>query len=81
MPVAARQSPAPITAQFEFEAFKPLPCGCVVAVHRTLDPGLSVVTLEARGIYCAVPDHVTGRSTAVPTVVTNEIGFPELDSD
>ena len=32
MPIAARQSHAPITAQFEFEAFKPLPCGCVAAV-------------------------------------------------
>jgi hypothetical protein len=40
-----------ITAQFEFEAFKALPCGCVAALHRTIDPGLSVVSLEAKGTY------------------------------
>lgn len=81
MPVAARQSPAPITAQFEFEAFKPLPCGCVAAVHRTLDPGLSVVSLEAKGTYCGMTEHVVGRVAAVPSAVTSEIGFAELDED
>ena len=40
---------ASITGQFEFQAFKPLPCGCVAAMHRTLDPGLNVVSLEAKG--------------------------------
>jgi hypothetical protein len=81
MPVAARQSLAPVTAQFEFEAFKPLPCGCVAAVHRTLDPGLSVVSLEAKGTYCGLAEHVVGRVTAVPSAVTSEIGFPELPED
>jgi hypothetical protein len=81
MPVAARQSRAPITAQFEFEAFKPLPCGCVAAVHRTLDPGLSVVSLEAKGTYCALTEHVVGRVTAVPSAVTSDIGFPDLEED
>ena len=52
MPNAADRSHTPVTAHFEFEAFKPLPCGCVAAVHRTLDPGLSVVSLEAKGTYC-----------------------------
>jgi hypothetical protein len=81
MPVAARQSQAPITAQFEFEALKPLPCGCVAAVHRTLDPGLSVVSLEAKGTYCGMREHVVGRVMAVPSAVASEIGFPELDED
>jgi hypothetical protein len=81
MPNVARQPGAPITAQFEFEAFKPLPCGCVAAVHRTLDPGLSVVSLEAKGIYCGLVDHVIGRATAVPSSVTSEIAFAELDED
>ena len=81
MPVAARQLRAPITAQFELEALKPLPCGCVAAVHRTLDPGLSVVSLEAKGTYCDVMTHVVGRVTAVPSAVTSEIGFPDLEED
>jgi hypothetical protein len=81
MPVAARQSRAPITAQFEFEAFKSLPCGCVAAVHRTLDPGLNVVSLEAKGIYCGLMEHVVGRATAVPSAVTTEIGFTDLEEE
>jgi hypothetical protein len=81
MPVAARQSRTPITAQFEFEAFKPLPCGCVTAMHRTLDPGLCVVSLEAKGPYCGEERHVVGRVTAVPSAVTEEIGFFDLDDE
>jgi hypothetical protein len=71
----------PNTAHFEFEAFKPLPCGCVAAVHRTLDPGLSVISLEAKGTYCGLMEHVMGRATAVPSAVTTEIAFAELDED
>lgn len=71
----------PVTSHFEFEAFKPLPCGCVAAVHRTLDPGLSVVSLEAKGVYCGLIGHVMGRATAVPSTVTSEIDVPELDED
>ncbi len=71
----------PNTAQFEFEAFKSLPCGCVAAVHRTLDPGLSVVSLEAKGTYCGMMDHVMGRATAVPAVVASDIPFTDLDED
>jgi hypothetical protein len=71
----------PITEQFQFEAFKALPCGCVAAFHRTLDPGLSVVSLEAKGMYCGLMEHVMGRATAVPAAVTTEIGFAELEED
>jgi hypothetical protein len=81
MPIAARETPTPITEHFEFEAFKPLPCGCVAAVHRTLDPGLSVVSLEAKGTYCGLIEHVMGRATAVPSAITSEIGFLELSED
>jgi hypothetical protein len=70
-----------VTAQFEFQAFKPLPCGCVAAMHRTIDPGLSVVSLEAKGTYCAQHGHVVGRMTAVPSDVTNEIDFEDLPED
>lgn len=70
-----------ITAQFEFEAFKSLPCGCVAAVHRTLDPGLSVVSLEAKGTYCGLMAHVLGRSAAVPAAVANQIECAELEED
>jgi hypothetical protein len=68
----------PNTAQFEFEAFKALPCGCVAAVHRTIDPGLSVVSLEAKGTYCGLMDHVMGRAAAVPAVVASGIEYAEL---
>lgn len=81
MPIGARYSQAPVTAHFEFEAFKPLPCGCVAAIHRTLDPGLAVVSLEAKGTYCGLTDHVLGSATAIPSSVTEEIGFAELDED
>jgi hypothetical protein len=81
MPVAARQSRMPITAQFEFEAFKPLPCGCVAAVHRTLDPGLNVVSLEAKGTYCGLIEHTVGRLTAIPAAVSDDISWEELEED
>ena len=81
MPNVARQPSTPITAHFEFEAFKPLPCGCVAAVHRTLDPGFSVVSLEAKGAYCGLAEHILGRATAVPSSVTSEIPFAELEED
>lgn len=82
MPVAARQLSVPVTPQFfQFEAFKPLPCGCVAAMHRTLDPGLNVVSLEAKGTYCDLTEHVIGRLTAVPSAVTNQIEFEELGED
>ena len=85
MPIADRQLPTPITAQFEFEAFealKALPCGCVASVHRTLDPGLSVVSLEAKGTYCGLMDHVMGRTTAVPARLTDEFDLDlDLESD
>lgn len=81
VPIAARQTHAPITAQLAFEAFKPLPCGCVAAVHRTLDPGLSVVSLEAKGTYCSETSHIVGRLAAIPSAVTSEIEFPDLRED
>ena len=81
MPVSSRSTSAPITAQFEFEAFKPLPCGCVAAMHRTLDPGLCVVSLEAKGPYCSETAHVIGRVMAVPAAVTEKIEFEEPAGD
>jgi hypothetical protein len=81
MLVAARQARTLVTAQSEFEALKPLPCGCVAAIHRTLDPGLSVVSLEAKGPYCSLPEHLIGRVAAVPTMVASGISLPELDED
>jgi hypothetical protein len=81
MRAAARPSPAPATAQFEFEAFKPLPCGCVAALHRTLDPGLLVVSLEAKGTYCDLFDHVAGRVNAVPSRVAGESDFAGQEED
>lgn len=71
----------PVTNEFQFEAFKSLPCGCVAAFHRTIDPGLSVVSLEAKGTYCGLMEHVMGRATAVPSAVTTDIGFAELEED
>jgi len=81
MSTADRLPQTPVTAQFEFEAFKSLPCGCVAALHRTLDPGLSVVSLEAKGAYCGLMDHVMGRATAVPSAVVSDIDVEDLGED
>ena len=81
MPAATGRTRAPSMAQLEFEAFKPLPCGCVAAMHRTLDPGLCVVSLEAKGPYCWETAHVAGRLTVIPSAVTSEIEFPDLHED
>lgn len=81
MSTAARETHAPVTAPFEFEAFKPLPCGCVAVVQRTLDPGLSVVSLEAKGTYCELMEHVLGRAAAVPSAVTDEMTWADLRED
>jgi hypothetical protein len=81
MPDTARHLRVPVSAQFEFEAFKPLPCGCVAALHTTLDPGLNVVTLEAKGTYCGFAEHLLGRVTAVPSAVADDIEVAELDED
>jgi hypothetical protein len=71
----------PHTAQFEFQALKPLPCGCVAAMHRTIDPELNVVSLEAKGTYCGKPRHVVGRLTAVPSTLAEELDFEDWDED
>ena len=68
-------------ATFEFEALEGLPCGCVAAIHRTLDPGLAVVSLEAKGPYCGEDTHRAGRVTAVPAAVSTSLDFPDLDED
>jgi hypothetical protein len=81
MPITGRRQRASIATHFEFEGFKSLPCGCVAALHRTLDPGLSVVSLEAKGTYCGLMEHVLGRSTAVPSAATSEIAFTDLGAD
>jgi hypothetical protein len=81
MTVAGRQSPTRMTAQFEFEAFKPLPCGCVAAIHRSLDPGLSVVSLEAKGPYCGEETHRAGRVTAVPSAASTSMGLLDAEED
>jgi hypothetical protein len=52
----------------------------VAAVHRTLDPSLAVVSLEAKGSYCGLMEHVVGRATAVPSAVTDRIELPELNA-
>jgi len=81
MPNADHRSSAPVTAHFVFEAFKPLPCGCVAAFHRTVDPGLSVISLEAKGTYCGWTDHVMGHATTVPASMAREVECAELDED
>lgn len=82
MSTPAREThPPTTTAPFEFEAFKSLPCGCVAVVQRTLDPGLSVVSLEAKGTYCELMDHVLGRASAVPSAVTSEVAWADLRED
>jgi hypothetical protein len=79
MSPAGRETYTPAAEQFE--AFKPLPCGCVAVVQRTLDPELSVVSLEAKGAYCALMEHVLGRAAAVPSAVTSEMTWANLPED
>ena len=79
MRAAARHPPTPITAQFEFDAFKSLPCGCVAAMYRTLDPGFCVISLEAKGSYCTLSDHIVGRVAAVPANAGSEISDEESE--
>lgn len=71
-----------VTPRLEFEALKPLPCGCVVAMHRTLHPDLRVVSLEAKGPYCGDTLHRTGWTSALPVPLrTDDEGFSELARD
>ena len=66
MPFSAPHPRTRLLALFEFEALESLPCGCVAAWYRTLDPGLSVVSLEAKGPHCLLLDHAIGQVVAVP---------------
>jgi hypothetical protein len=48
------------TAQYAFESFHALPCGCVTAVYRTQLWDVEVVALEARGPHCVLQQHEMG---------------------
>ena len=48
------------TAQYAFDSFHSLPCGCVTAVYRTQPWDVEVVALEARGPHCTLQQHEMG---------------------
>ena len=71
----------PTTTVFELEALEGLPCGCVAAAYRARPWDVAVVSLEAKGTYCGLMEHVMGRATAVPAAVTTQIAVSDLGED
>ncbi len=49
------------SALFELEALEGLPCGCVAAAYRARPWDVAVVSLEAKGPYCILTEHVQGQ--------------------
>lgn len=47
-------------AQYTFDSFQALPCGCVAGVYRTRPRAVEVVALEARGPHCLDQQHELG---------------------
>jgi hypothetical protein len=45
------------SGEFRLELLELLPCGCVVAIQRMAQAGVSVVSLEAKGPHCLFHEH------------------------
>jgi hypothetical protein len=58
--------PAPV---FEFEALAGMPCGCVTAAYRAVQWEVSLVSIEAKGVYCPRADHFLGQVLELGDVV------------
>jgi hypothetical protein len=43
--------------EFRLELLELLPCGCVVAIQRMAQAGVSIVSLEAKGPHCLFNSH------------------------
>ena len=72
---AASLKGMPITAQFEFQAFKPLPCGCVAAAYRARPWDVAVVSLEAKGPHCILAGHNSGQILRLGDPAERKSGF------
>ena len=81
VPAGSQNYVKPAATVFELEALEGLPCGCVAAAYRARPWDVAVVSLEAKGAYCGWMQHVMGRTTAVPSTVTEEIAFADLEED
>jgi hypothetical protein len=50
--------PVPV---FEFEDVAGLPCGCVTAAFHSTEWGVTLVSIEAKGPHCILPEHFIGQ--------------------
>jgi hypothetical protein len=50
--------PVPV---FEFEDVAGLPCGCVTAAFHSAEWGVTLVSIEAKGPHCILPEHFIGQ--------------------
>jgi hypothetical protein len=46
---------------FEFESLEQLQCGCVTASYRSRRWDVTLVTVEAQGLFCLVAGHRPGQ--------------------
>jgi len=46
---------------FEFEDLAGLPCGCVTAAFHASEWGVTLVSIEAKGPHCILPEHFVGQ--------------------
>jgi hypothetical protein len=72
--IVATAKPAPI---FEFEDLDGLPCGCVTAAFRSTQWGVTMVSVEAKGPHCTLPDHFIGQVVEMGDL----LGSPDDDGD
>lgn len=57
----ARQVAVPAVGQLELDQLELLPCGCVIATQHAGPWPVQAVSVEAKGPYCPVSWHRSGR--------------------
>lgn len=58
VPAVAIERPSGLL--LDLEVLESLPCGCVVAAYSVPRLDVAVVSLEAKGPYCLLPNHRIG---------------------
>jgi hypothetical protein len=61
MNVSAVRTVAKAVPVFEFEELAGLPCGCVTAAYRSAQWDVTMVSVEAKGPHCILPQHFVGQ--------------------
>lgn len=64
------------SSMFELEALEALPCGCVASAYRSRLLDVMLVSLETKGPYCPLSDHVAGRTLRLGDLIEE---VPDLD--